>query len=68
MKQLERWDVWFYCADEWKFYAQEISEDRLIKARVELSPLNATMAVKDIGSRASGESPLLFQRHCTWSN
>lgn len=31
MKRLERWDVWFYCADGWKVYAQEIPEDRLIQ-------------------------------------
>lgn len=33
MKRLERWDVWFYCADEWKVYAQEIPEERLIQGK-----------------------------------
>ena len=33
MKRLEKWDVWFYCSDEWKVYAQEIPEGRLIQGK-----------------------------------
>ncbi len=40
MERLRRWDVWYYCADEWKVYPLEIPETQLLQEK------NGTVAIE----------------------
>ena len=57
MKRLARWMSGFTVPNEWKVYPQTIREDRLFRAKAELSLLSVTMVAKGIGLYASGENP-----------
>jgi IS1 family transposase len=33
MARLRRWEVWFYCTDDWKAYSTEIPENDLLQGK-----------------------------------
>ena len=33
MARLRRWEVWFYCMDDWKVYSTEIPENGLLQGK-----------------------------------